>query len=258
MRRTLLFSMLMLAQPALAGELRGGFDARDEIGWSGAYVGAFGGLAVSSGRATLHDYGGFILPADVAYGLFPQAISHNRTGALAGVMAGINIQSGAFVGGVEADIGYAGTKAHHAFSRLDDTYVIAPFDINTNTRYETDFGALGTLRARGGYAMGNTLLFATAGIAAGDVTNRVELAMPEIAYASPDWSTSGLRFGYTLGAGVEHRLNDNVSLRLETLYVNLADKVVEATDPAAFPGESISYRFANDIVTPRLGVAVRF
>lgn len=258
MRRTLLLSMLMLAQPALAGDLRGGFDARDEIGWSGAYAGVFAGLAASSGRAALSDYSGMILPADVAYGLFPQAIKDNRTKPFAGAMAGFNVQSGPFVGGVEADIGYAWTKAHHTFSRLDDTHVIAPFDINTDTRYETDFGLLATLRARGGYAFGNTLLFATAGLAAGDVANRFALAMPEIGYSSPDWSTSGLRLGYALGAGLEHRLNEGVSVRFETLYVNLADRVIEATDPAAFPGESISYRFANDIVIPRLGVNVKF
>lgn len=64
--------------------------------------------------------------------------------------------------------------------------------------------------------------------------------------------------GYTVGIGVEHRMTSNVSLKFETLYINLSDSVVHATDPAAFPGEAISYRFSNDIVTPRLGLNIKF
>ena len=258
MRRALFLSVAMLAQPALAGDWLPEMELRPQADWTGAYVGATGGAGISAGRAKLDHAEGVLIPFDIGYGLFPHGIRDSSAGVAAGVSAGINFQSGAFVGGIEADIGYVSTKAHHGFSRLDDTHNIAPLDIHTNTRYETSFGMIGTLRARGGYAFGNTLLFGTAGIAAGDVGNRFQLAMPEIGYASPDWSASGLRLGYVIGAGVEHRLTDAISFKFETLYLNLADRVVKAVDPAAFPGESISYRFTNDVVMPRFGMNVKF
>lgn len=258
MRQAFLLSFLILAQPAHAADWLNNFEARHSSDWAGSYAGVFGGLGISSGKAKLHDYSGALLPSDVAYGLFPHSIKDTSVGGLVGVAAGVNFQTGAFVGGVEADIGYVWTKVDNAFSRLDDTYTIAPFDINTDTRYKTDFGLLGTVRAKGGYAFGDTLIFATAGLAAGDVSNRFELALPEIGYTSPNWSASGLRLGYVAGLGIEHRMTSAVSIKFETLYVNLADRVVQGTDPAAFPGESISYRFTNDMLMPRLGMSIKF
>ncbi len=257
MRRALFLTMVMFAGSAAAADRLSGPEL-GQADWSGSYAGVFGGLGISSGRAELADYSGVLIPADVSYGLFPGLIKGDDVSGAGGIAAGINFQSGSFVGGVEADIGYAWTDAQHSYSRLDDTHAIAPFDINTNTRYQTDFGVLGTLRARGGFAFGNTMVFGTAGLAAGDVGNRFELSMPEVGYASPDWSASGLRLGYAVGAGIEHRMTGSVSLKFETLYVNLADRTVRGVDPAAFPGESISYRFKNDMVMPRLGINVKF
>ena len=258
MRRALLLSATLLAQPALAGDWP--VEPQPQLGadWSGGYAGIFGGAGISTGRAALADFYGALIPADVAYGLFPGEIKHAKAGGLVGAAAGVNFQSGAFVGGVEADIGYAFTDVHNSYSRIDNVPG-SPFPgVSTNTGYETDFGLLGTLRARGGYAFGDTLLFATAGLAAGDVRNRLSLGLPEIGYASPDWSGSGMRFGYALGIGVEHRLTGNVNLKFETIYVNLADRTVLGTDASAFPGEAIGYRFSNDIVLPRLGVSMKF
>ncbi len=258
MRRALALALSLTAMPALAADRLSNFESRVAADWSGAYAGAFGGMGISTGRAALGDYSGVLLPADVSYGLFPTQIDGRHNGGAFGVSGGVNFQSGAFVTGIEADLGYLSTRAHHAFSRLDDTHVVAPWDINTNTRYETEFGAIGTLRARGGYAFGDTLVFATAGLAVGKVSNRFALALPEIGYASPDWSASGIRAGYAVGVGIEQRLSSSVSLKFETLYVNFADRTVMGIDSVAFPGESIGYRFRNDVFMPRLGLNVKF
>jgi len=258
MRRALFLVGMMIVQPAFAGDLIIPQPPEYTTDWSGAYVGIFGGLGVSSGQAKLGDYSGTLIPLDVSYGLFPNDISANHTGAAAGVAAGMNFQSGAFVGGFEADLGYAWTESHNDFSRLD-TIPGSPFNgVNTNTGFETDFGAIGSVRARAGYAFGDTLLFATAGLAAGQVNNRFSLSLPELNYSSPDWSASGMRLGYVIGAGVEQKVASNVSVKFETLYYNLADRTVDASDPAAFPGEAISYRFSNDVLMPRLGLSVQF
>lgn len=258
MARAALLAAMLFAQPAIAGDLSDIFASRHQGDWSGAYVGAYGGAAISVGQARLNDFAGALLPLDVEYGLFPQKIGDAKANAAVGFIAGVNFQNGGFVGGLEGDIGYAWTKAHDTYSRIDNVPT-SPFPgVSTNTRYETDFGAIGTVRARAGYAWGNTLLFGTAGVAAGHAKNRFELSLPEIGYRSPDWSSSSVRFGYAIGIGAEQRLTSNISLRLETLYINLADTTVRGTDATAFPGESISYRFTNDIVMPRLGLNVKF
>jgi len=254
----------MLTQPVLAADMSPYVKAAPPqvkvhaTDWSGAYVGAFGGLGVSTGNAAIHDYSGALIPLDVENNLFPHRIGQNGIGGMIGAGAGFNVQSGSFVGGIEADIAYARISATDSYSRVD--YIPgSPFQgVSTNTGYSTDFGTLGTLRARGGFLWGDTLIFGTAGLAGGQVGNRFDLALPEIGYRSPVWSESGVRMGYAVGGGLEHRLTNNLTLKFDALYVNLADRVVHGADPAAFPGEGLSYRFSNDMFVSRLGVSARF
>lgn len=261
MKRYLLTAALLVASPAMAGEtaLRGSLaEPSAGASWHGFYAGAIAGLATSTGRADLGAHGGVLIPLDVANGLFPRSISHLDEGLTGGVAAGFNYQSGAFVGGVEADISFADFKIRHSMSRIDPN-PFAPFTGQvTNSAYHTDFGLLATARVRAGIALDRTLLYATGGFAAGKVTNRFSIALPGLAYASPDWSASGYRYGYAIGAGIETKLTDTVSMKVEGLYVDLEDTVVSGVDPVTFPGESMSYRFRNDMVIGRLGLNVAF
>jgi len=258
MRLAVLLMAAIIATPATADDRSPKQEALKASDWSGAYAGAFGGLGISSGRAVLDEHSGSLIPVDVAYGLFPRSIKGTKSGGVAAIGAGYNFQAGSFVRGVELDIGYVGTSPHHTYSRIDNV-PSSPFPgVSTNTSYSTDFGVLGTLRARAGYAFGDTLIFGTLGLAAGQVRNRFELSLVEIGYTSPNWSGSGSRLGYAAGIGIEHRVTNKVSLRFETLYVDLADRTVRGVDSAAFAGEVISYRFRNDLIVSRLGLSIRF
>lgn len=257
MKRVLLAAgALICAYPALAADWTDASLEERHSGWSGAYLSGFAGVGITSGRASLHDYAGALLTLDVSNGLFPWSIEGTRAHGLIGAAAGYNFQTGAFVGGIEADFTYSWSRTNHAFSRVDPGPIFPGVD--TNTTYGTDFGAIGTLRLRGGYDLGGTLFYATAGAAVGHVSNSLTLALPQLGYSSPQWGASGARFGYAIGVGLEHKVTSNVSLRLETMFVDLADTVVRATDPATFPGESFSYRFSNTIVMPRIGLTVNF
>ena len=258
MRLAVLFIAAMSAQLAMADDRSQKPDSTRVSDWSGAYLGAYAGLGVSSGRATLNGASGSIIPVDVEWGLFPRSIKGSTNGGVAGLGAGYNFQAGAFVRGIEVDIGYVSTSPHHHYSRIDNVPT-SPFPgVSTNTNFWTDFGVLGTVRARAGHAFGDTLIFGSVGLAAGRVHNRVELSMTEIGYTSPNWSESGIRFGYAAGIGIEHRVTSRVSLKFETQYVNLADRTVRGADPVAFPGEGIDYRFANEVILARLGFNVKF
>jgi outer membrane immunogenic protein len=79
--------------------------------------------------------------------------------------------------------------------------VTFPFDSD-------DFGAdtLGSLRGRLGYAVGKTLVYATGGVAFLDSEDADET-----------------QTGWVAGAGIEHKIRDNISLGLEGLYYSFED-----------------------------------
>jgi opacity protein-like surface antigen len=250
---------IFFAQPALAGDLPVTVDAApDGVDWSGGTVSAFGGLSIGTGHATRGDYAGPLITLDVQNGLFPDSVDQDDVGAAFGVAAGWNVQSGQFVGGIEADIGYSWLDAGASESHIDPNPLPIFNGVHTNTTYETEFGVMGSVRLRGGYAFGSSLIYGTFGVAGGDVRNNFALAIPELAYTSPDWSESGMRYGYAVGIGVEHRLTPNIGVKFETLYVDLADRTLHAVDPTTFPGETIDYRFSNDILMPRLAITYSF
>lgn len=124
-------------------------------------------------------------------------ITNNPTepaGIAGGLQAGYNWQMGQFVFGGEADI---------QASAADDTF--APWQFSNPW--------FGTLRARGGLAFNNVLLYVTGGFAYGKVEG--EFA---------GLSESRMLYGYTLGAGMEVGFTPNWSARVEYLWLDYADR----------------------------------
>lgn len=116
------------------------------------------------------------------------------TGIAGGLQGGYNWQVGQFVYGAEADIQASGA---------DDTF--APWQFSNPW--------FGTLRARGGVAFNNILLYVTGGFAYGRVEgDRAGL------------SESRMMYGYTLGAGMEVGFTPNWSAKIEYLWLDYADR----------------------------------
>ena len=160
--------------------------AQSSVDWSGPYAGFSLGVARSDGQAERTGFAGDLIALDVSNGLFPDSIDDADTGALGGLSFGFSRQRGAFVGGVEIDASLLDQDVAAGFSRIDPNPDPVFFGVQTITRYETDIKALATLRLRAGYATGASLLYATAGLATGDVRNALSLELPELGYASPD------------------------------------------------------------------------
>ena len=79
-----------------------------------------------------------------------------------------------------------------------------------------------SLRARAGFALGNTLLYGTGGIAYGKIRNRFTTSNTVNTF-----SQLGAReslYGYTVGGGVEQRVSDNFSIGVQYLYTSLKDE----------------------------------
>jgi outer membrane immunogenic protein len=122
-------------------------------------------------------------------------VSSNTDGYAAGVYGGYNWQFDNFVAGVEADVGYSGADGVSAAG------------------VTADQGAEGSLRARFGYDMNPFLVYGTAGVAA--------TGMEVSDGANSDNNTM---VGYTVGAGVETFLTENVTARVEYRYTDYGSK----------------------------------
>jgi outer membrane immunogenic protein len=116
-----------------------------------------------------------------------------------GALAGYNFQMNSnFVMGIEGDLGMTNDFVKNTDPAADFTM---------------RFDALGTLRARAGYAFDDTLLFVTAGGAWGRGNISAILA------AAPKKMKKD-QYGWVIGGGMEHAVTDQFRLRLDYLYTN--------------------------------------
>ncbi|WP_185983240.1 outer membrane protein [Aureimonas mangrovi] len=120
--------------------------------------------------------------------------SFDGEGLVGGVYAGYNLQTEQFVYGIEGDIGASDLSA-------------GGFNVATGTPIGADSTAFGSLRARVGIAYDPILLFATGGLAVAG--NELSLGGAQ---------DSNTHFGYTVGAGVEAAVTDNITSRVEYRY----------------------------------------
>ena len=120
--------------------------------------------------------------------------SVNPSGLTGGGQLGYNWQNGQFVFGAETDL---------QFSGADDTF--APFKFSNPW--------FGTLRGRAGIAFNNVLLYATLGLAYGDLRAQ-----------SAGLDETRTEVGWTGGVGLEYGFAPNWSARVEYLYLDLGSR----------------------------------
>ena len=158
--------------------------------WDGVYVGAFAGY----GWGTLTEQDGVFAPPDTDYDI---------AGWQLGVAAGANFTvSEAIVAGIVADIAWADIGGSN-----DD---FAPLEYNINW--------LGSVRGRLGFDGGAFLPYVTAGLAFANNTIDLDAGLDE------DTQT---HIGWTVGAGVEFAVADNVSLDLLYRYSDYGSKTYD-------------------------------
>ncbi|NNJ74569.1 MAG: porin family protein [Anderseniella sp.] len=133
-------------------------------------------------------------------------------------------------------IGYNQMISEHWLAGIEGDYNAAFDEISTgkkNSPYELD--AFGSLRARIGFVHDSTLLFVTGGLALADFS-------PTGGAPSVD-----LEVGYAVGAGVEQFVTENMSVKLEFLYMGF-----DLDTPFGPPGTD------GEIATVRGGFAFHF
>ena len=191
--------------------------------WTGSYIGVSGGGAWGSAVVRNNTTG------------FDQTPRFDLSGGLVGVTAGFNVQNGPFVAGLEADTSFVSKSG----SAVD-------FPPNGAFSNEVKEQWLSTFRGRVGYGQANWMIYATAGGAVASVENN--LVGPAGAISDKQW-----HWGWTAGGGVEVKLSQDWTAKVEYLYVGLQDKSYFNPAPSAsFPAGQQGARLDDHIV--RVGV----
>lgn len=176
-------AITMTGSPVLAADV----DFAPVYDWSGIYVGAFAGLVfVETPYIPINfddpEFGG--------------------ASGLAGVLIGAQWQMDSIVLGVEGDWGWGiGETAQNLIDETDYT-----------------INSVGTLRARFGYAMEETMIYVTGGLAVADATFDAYVLNEE---------DDATHWGWTIGGGMEHAFNDAFTGRIEYLYASFGEETYD-------------------------------
>lgn len=166
--------------------------------WAGFYLGVHGGYGWA--RFSSDNF-------DPLSALIPGALHNPQPqGGLFGGHAGFNWQRGAWVGGLEVDFSGADLREAQSFS---DPGAIA-------ASLATKIDMLATARARFGFLPAqNLLVYGTGGVAWGHASAKETV---EASGVRSIVATNESMFGWTVGAGLEYRLVENLLLRVEYLH----------------------------------------
>jgi outer membrane immunogenic protein len=175
-------------------------DAYDWTGWYGGVS-----VGIGFGQSKHISSGGDLTPTfDVSGGIF-------------GFSSGYNWQVGRVVFGVDSDFSFSTVKGSSAF-----TTAAAGFNAETSQSW------LSTGRGRLGLARNTWMVYLTGGAAAADV--RITATEPGAGIASQDQ----VRWGWTVGAGVEAARLYSFSVKAEYLFVDLQNASYFNPPPAGF------------------------
>ncbi|MDR0254107.1 MAG: porin family protein [Brucellaceae bacterium] len=188
----------------------------DTFSWTGGYIGLNAGYAGGQNKLNVYD------------GL---SAKDNSNGFLGGIQAGYNWQFDQTIVGIETDFQGAGLKSKAELS----------FNGQSEAA-EAKINWFGTTRVRLGYTpVDRFMVYATGGVAYG-----------KIKASAYDFSQSDTKVGYTVGAGAEYALTNNVTLKTEYLYTDLGKLKLDDVNGERFGEVKAPFH------TVRVGVNYKF
>jgi outer membrane immunogenic protein len=156
--------------------------------------------------------------------------------------------------GVEADLSFADQDKTTTVA-LPGAGVFSPS--TTVGRHDMDW--FGTARVRVGFTpVDRLLVYATGGLAFGDVNQSVRLTFNPIAGGDFFGATNDTKAGWTVGGGLEYAFTNNLTLKGEYLYYDLGDENIVLTDLARFPADSVTYNVETKGHIVRAGLNYKF
>jgi len=240
--------------------------------WTGWYVGVNGGYSWGRSRTDVTynntATGAVIVPPAGSV----TSASFDMNGGVAGGQAGYNWQNANWVYGIEGDLQWSGERGSAGFNCAPSslaggaclpglTFLPPGSAAGTSLTIDQHLQWFGTVRGRIGIlATPKVLFYGTGGLAFGEIKTTGTLfgfTPAGVAIASIG-STSTTRAGWTVGAGVEGKITQNWSAKLEYLYMDLGrfSSGPFTLAPAAAIAATGSSRFTDHIL--RAGINYQF
>lgn len=220
--------------------------------WTGFYAGVHGAWLRDNGDATLIGLSG--VPASAV----PVRAGLSDSGLGGGGQIGYQMQFGNLVAGLEADVMF--TDIGRSRSNVSFASADANCPCTVSTDLSSDMSLLGTVRGRLGFAVPSfapfvqqSMFYVTGGLAFAQIEHQAQITVTPPGLNLQE-SSDDLKTGFVIGAGTEHALTQNVSIKAETLYYDLEDETLTL----ARAGDQATFRFKNDGWISRVGVNVRF
>ena len=233
--------------------------------WTGWYVGVNGGGDWANSNITETD----IAPLVVNIPAAQRQFSMRHSGVMGGLQGGYNWQFAPnWMAGVEADIAFSNDRGNTTSGFLFGGAFPGNFMADTRTDW------LATTRARIGFLPAErVLVYATGGAAFGHVKTNGSInnnfGAPLVLGAVPvcqnnsvcyQGSESKTAAGWTLGGGLEYAVWNNVTAKLEYLYVNLGARTLTLSpSPTTTGGGAATFAFGDSVYNiVRAGVNLKF
>lgn len=212
--------------------------------WSGFYVGVNAGIG---GGTAKHP---FSIVDTAGTTLLDGSLNVNGSGFVGGAQVGYNVDSGSVVWGIEGDIQYANINNRISASFADPADPTTAIDLSAGTNLEW----FGTVRARVGMPVTDRFLaYVTGGAAYGETRSSITASIAGTALAEE--SARRGKWGWTVGAGGEYAVTDNMSIKTEYLYTDLGkSNLITADLGGATAALDRDYRFH----TVRVGLNFKF
>jgi outer membrane immunogenic protein len=218
--------------------------------WEGFYIGGHFGYGWDPASATFNPvvYVTSAVPGlPITGSSGPVNLSVEPEGWLGGAQLGYNWQRQSWVFGLAADISWSDIEDSASAPWFVNSLALqeVPFKVTGIVRLEQKLDYFGTLRGRLGWANNALLLYVTGGAAWGHVKTTfsnsdigvsgaggaLTPAQVSALQAGGYASTSDIRWGYTVGGGLEWMFARNWSVKAEYLYIDLL-----GTDTLAITG----------------------
>ena len=207
---------VVTATPTLAAD----FEAVEPFSWTGLYAGVYAGYAF--GDFKLEDSFCRLNPGICGGTYF---VDDDVEDFIGGGLIGYNQQfAGGFVFGAEIDLGI-GPSGDGEFG---GTSVVGP---NPDFTGEIDVGLSGSARLRAGFAMDRFMPFITGGVAF--ATYDADIHGPGGAADNDTRSGDGNLVGWTVGAGLNYAVTDNIILGAEYRYTDFGSDALHLTNSLA-------------------------
>ncbi|MBR0973296.1 MULTISPECIES: outer membrane protein [Bradyrhizobium] len=241
--------------------------------WTGFYVGGNGGYSWGRSSTDVSYFSPVTgLPIAPPAGSITNA-SFDMNGGIAGGQAGYNWQSSNWVFGIEGDLQWSGEKGRAGYSCVGTvapaggvclpglTFLPAGGLAGTTLTVDQSLQWFGTLRGRVGIlATPKVLFYGTGGLAFGEIKTTGTMTGFNAAGVpiGSVGSSSTTRAGWTAGVGIEGKITQNWSAKLEYLYMDLGrfSSGPFTLSPALPISANVSSHFTDHIL--RAGINYQF